>query len=112
VDDLIDALRRVETRDERRVSDVALDEAESRQAQELLEVAPLDSGFVVRVEVVETEDLASVGGEAFDDVRPDEPRGAGDEDSAQSFTTFAGAPSFFVALRVSTTSFASLTTFA
>jgi hypothetical protein len=112
VDDPVDAVLVEQTRHERRIADVALDEAEAGELRQLGDVAPLDRRIVVRVEVVEADDLASRRGEARDDVRPDEARCAGDEDAAQSFTTFARTPSFLVALRVSTTSFASFTTFA
>ena len=110
VDDLVDAVLLDQALDEPLLADVAFDELEADEAAEVREVAPLDGGIVVRVEVVQPDDAAAPRRQALDDMGTDETRRAGDQDRAQSFTTFAGLPSALVAFRVSTTSFAVFTT--
>jgi hypothetical protein len=62
VHDLADAVVREHRRHVRGVADVALGEPEPRPAQERVDVAALERRVVEGIEVVESDDVESVGG--------------------------------------------------
>jgi hypothetical protein len=63
------------------VEDIASNQLESAACEGVREVSGLDGGIVELVEVVDPQDLMSRGEQTVDEMRADEARGAGDEDS-------------------------------